>query len=324
MILNRDLLWHNTCNSVHNMKYLAILKNKILFEEGFHGMEIPFNWNNGSKGCIYFPIQREKTSELQNPITDYKPGFEFGDWGNIFPSAKDKEGKEYPPTMLVGGIVIEFDESNYFKVNSDFIRSFTNNLISKICIVNPLAASNRNTADASNYVAHIVRLDDAFAMDEVINQFTNSIYPITLKQWELICDNINNSPTIQYDLMHKAFNYNIDNDYRNELLCYATIVDITLKQILQKKIESEDFEKEAKDSIKKCSGYQDFLKNMALLKIPIYRSEKIDSLMSMRNKVIHEGVYKGNPITGEHLNGYYFEMLKFLEEYHVNYFEEIK
>ena len=267
--------------------YFAEFKNKIGFSKEFSGAKIPFTTEDGIDVNLCFPVAKpQKTNEVRYGLYSPFP-FEYlnadlDEWGSI----NGYYNLEEPPfrEIRVKAIVVECTSGNRYA-----IMPYLEKIITSVEAMNPDIIKSDEIDSSYGIFKSFDKVGDCVEMNFSVN-FHEGTHYVSLLEFQFAISNLKNELTIQYDLLSKAYRYSAVKDYRNALLNYATIVDCTLKQELFQALNNSKFEKEAKNAIEKAHGYKSFQELMALLKVPIYRNKVIDSLMSLRNKVIHEGV----------------------------------
>lgn len=267
--------------------YFAEFKNKIGFSKAFSGAKIPFTTEDGIDVNLCFPVAKPQKSDevrygLYSPFPFEYLNADLDDWGSI----NGYYNLEKPPfkEIRVKAIVVECNSENRYSVIP-----YLEKIISSVIAMHPDVVKDDEIDESDRFIKSFDKVGGQIEINLTSIIYEDTHY-VSLSEFQFAISNLKNDLTIQYDLLSKAYRYSAIRDYRNALLSYATIIDCTLKQALYQAFNNSKFEKEAKNAISKANGYKSFQELMALLKVPIYRNKAIDSLMSLRNKVIHEGV----------------------------------
>lgn len=269
--------------------YIVELNNKISFHFAFVGMKITLPLSDGNVMALIFPtVVKEDVEEfslykLRSPYSFQFLNVDISSWGSI----NHFSNSSFPPfnEARIEAIAVESECSDSGLIKRIVDRFFYYLTIIKAGVIKYDKPKSKEKIVKSIAGAH----DNLFIqLSSIINE--EEPY-ITIDDLYFVLSNLDKDISIQYDLLNKAEEFLFTHDYRNALLNYATIVDVTLKQQIFNRItEDISFSKEAKDIVSEANGFRKFIQIMALLKIPIYRDKWIEELMKKRNKIIHEGV----------------------------------
>lgn len=294
--------------------YLAEFRSKLGFSRDFAGKNVHVSTADGLAYNIYFPIIQEEddANGYSTLVSPFSPDFlnaGLDDWGSI----NSYRPGEHPPyrEIRVGAVVVESESKERSR-----IRKSVERLWASLIALHPEAVKEDSKDDINACLCSFNQVGDNIVLDVSICAYPDDIH-ISVNDFLLAKANINNDLTIQYDLLSKAHRYGVLGDFRNALLNYATIIDVTLRQTITHVIKTDGtYDAEAEEAVNNAHGYRDFKRLLALTKTPIFKNAGIDNIMKKRNRVIHEGEH----VTLDDINGMLDTIINLLMFYNIPFF----
>lgn len=273
--------------------FLLQFKRKISFSYEFSGAKIPFILPGGINISFLFPIAFDRVRnngsrpELISPISFDILNAEPESWGSIN-NMNYSDGMKFHE-MRVKSVVIESDCED-----RESLLSAVERISSSLVKLKPQVEKMEHIVNDHEIISSFDEVGETAVINLSPMNFAPAEPYLSLDDFGLVLSNIENEIRIEYDLYYWAQKYHDVENYRSELLNYATIVDTAIQSILleeKKKPTVRDlFEDYARKNKNKTKGYCYYKKALSAIGYPSFPKEKcIDNMMSLRNKAIHSG-----------------------------------